>query len=128
MDDASIAPGVIFCLRAEGEAAIKSVEPGYPLSPYYLVHIGNDGVTMLPYTQAKQILDRLRRLCAGSDFPDTAARARFDKTTRNGENMAAAQKLLAAAVTSIIGKKEERAVASLFTSAELTRARENLRV
>ena len=114
-DDAILAPGTIFCLRAEGEAVIKSVEPGYPLAPYYLVHIGDDGATLLPYTRAKQILDRLRRLCAGSYFPDVAACARFDKTTRNGENMAATQKLLAAAVNSIVGKKEERAIASLFT-------------
>jgi len=68
----------------------------------------------LPFTQAKQLLDRLRRLCVGRDFPDAAACARFDKATRNGENMAAIQKLLAAAVTSVVGKKEERAVASLF--------------
>ena len=114
-DDIGLAPGIIFCLRAEGEAVIKSVEPGYPLSPYYLVHIGDDGAALLPYTRAKQILDRLRRLCVGSDFLDVTARARFDKTTRSGENMAATQKLLAAAVNSIVGKKEERAVASLFT-------------
>jgi hypothetical protein len=69
----------------------------------------------LPFTQAKQILDRLRRLCVGRDYPDAGACARFDKSTRNGENMAAIQKLLAAAVTSVVGKKEERAVASLFT-------------
>ncbi len=113
--DASIPPGVIFCLRAEGEAALKSVEPGYPLAPHYLVHVGDDGATLLPFTQAKQILDRLRRLCVGRDYPDAEACARFDKTTRNGENMVAAQRLLSAAVTSIVGKKEERAVASLFT-------------
>lgn len=107
-------PGVIFCLRAEGAAAVASVEPGYPLAPYYLVHVGEDGATLLPFTQAKQLLDRLRRLCVGRDFPDAAACARFDKATRNGENMAAIQKLLAAAVTSVVGKKEERAVASLF--------------
>ena len=69
----------------------------------------------MPFTQAKQILDRLRRLCVGRDYPDAGACARFDKSTRNGENMAAIQKLLAAAVTSVVGKKEERAVASLFT-------------
>ncbi len=114
MDDALIPPGVIFCLRAEGEAS-KSVEPGYPLAPHYLVHIGDDGTTLLSFTQAKQIFDRLRRLCVGRDFPDDGACARFDRTTRGGENMAAVQKLLAAAVTSIVGKKEERAVASLFT-------------
>jgi hypothetical protein len=113
--DASIPPGVIFCLRAEGEAALNSVEPGYPLAPHYLVHVGDDGAALLPFTQAKQILDRLRRLCVGRDRPDAEACARFDKTTRNGENMVAAQRLLSAAVTSIVGKKEERAVASLFT-------------
>ena len=113
--EAAIPPGVIFCLRAEGEAAIKSAEPGYPLSPHYLVHVGEDGATLLPFTQAKQILDRLRRLCVGRDYPDAGACVCFDKATRNGENMAAIQKLLAAAVTSVVGKKEERAVASLFT-------------
>ncbi len=113
--EASIPPGVIFCLRAEGEAAIKSAEPGYPLSPHYLVHVGEDGATLLPFTQAKQILDRLRNLCVGRDYPDSWACTRFDKSTRNGENMAAIQKLLAASVTSIVGKKVERAVASLFT-------------
>ncbi len=114
-DDAVPGPGAIFCLRAEGEAAFVSAEPGYPLAPYYLVYVGENGTTLLPYTQAKQILDRLRRLCIGKDLPDAAAHALFDRTTRNGENMAVTQKLLAAAVTSIAGKKEERAVASLFT-------------
>ena len=112
-DDTHIPPGVIFCLRAEGEAA-KLVEPGYPLAPHYLVHMGDDGTTLLSFSQAKQIFDRLRKLCVGRDFTDDGACARFDKATRNGENMAAVQKLLAAAVTSIVGKKEERAVASLF--------------
>lgn len=114
-DDAAIPPGVIFCLRAEGEAAVKSVEPGYPLAPHYLIHVGDDGATVLSFTQAKQILDRLRRLCVGRDYPDAEACTRFDKTTRGGENMAGAQRLLSAAVTSIVGKKEERAVASLFS-------------
>ena len=113
--EAAIPPGVIFCLRAEGEVAIKSTEPGYPLSPHYLVHLGEDGAALLPFTQAKQLLDRLRRLCVGRDYPDDRACTRFDKVTRNGENMAAMQKLLAAAVASIVGKQEERAVASLFT-------------
>ncbi|MEI6313747.1 MAG: ATP-dependent helicase, partial [Syntrophus sp. (in: bacteria)] len=113
--EAAMSPGIIFCLRAEGDAAVKSAEPGYPLSPHYLAHVGEDGATLLPFTQAKQILDRLRRLCVGRDYPDAGACTRFDKSTRNGENMAAIQKLLAAAVTSVVGKKEERAVASLFT-------------
>ncbi|MHB1678681.1 MAG: helicase-related protein [Sulfuriferula sp.] len=114
--DADVPPGVIFCLRAEGTAAIKAAEPGYPLSPHYLVHVGDDGAVLLPYTQAKRILDRLKRLALGRDLPDVAAANRFDKVTKQGEDMRHAQKLLAAAVASVVGKNEERAVASLFST------------
>jgi SNF2 family DNA or RNA helicase len=113
-DEAGITPGVIFCLRACGESASKSFEPGYPLAPHYLVHVNESGVTELGFTQAKQVLDRLRRLCAGRDLPDAEAVARFDKQTRGGEDMGSVQKLLAAAVASVAGKSQERAVASLF--------------
>jgi hypothetical protein len=113
--EAEIAPGIIFCLRAEGDAAKRGAEVGYPLGAQYLVHVGDDGTVLLPYTQAKQILDRLKRLCLGRDLPDVAASARFDKATKQGEDMRAAQRLLAAAVASIAGKNQERAVASLFT-------------
>lgn len=113
--DATIPPGVIFCLRAVGDAALKTIEPGYPLAPHYVVHVGNDGSVLLSFTQAKQALDRLKRLCIGRDLPDAEACASFDKVTRNGKDMTATQDLLATAVASIVGKKEERAVASLFS-------------
>lgn len=110
-----IPPGVVFCLRAVGEAAVKAIEPGYPLRPHYLVHVGSDGTVLLPYTQAKHVLDRLKKLSIGRDQPDADACKRFDRATRSGDDMSAAQKQLAAAVASITGKKEERAVASLFS-------------
>ena len=113
--DADIPPGIVFCLRAEGANAAKAIDPSYPLAPNYLVHLGVDGTTRLPYTQAKRILDRLKRLAHGRDLPDAAACARFDTQTRNGEDMQVAQQLLTAAIASIVGKSEERAVASLFT-------------
>jgi len=113
--ESAIPPGVIFCLRAVGEAALGLVEPGYPLAPHYIVHVGDDGAVLLPFTQAKQVLDRLKKLCIGRDLPDAMACARFDKTTRDGKDMSAVQDLLGKAVASIVGKKEERAVASLFT-------------
>jgi SNF2 family DNA or RNA helicase len=113
--EAGIPPGIVFCLRAEGEAAAKSFEPGYPLAPHYLVHVGDDGTVLLPFTQAKAVLDRLKRISVGRDLPDAEAYGRFDKATKQGEDMTHARKLLSAAVASVIGKKEERAVASLFT-------------
>ena len=113
--EAEIPPGIVFCLRAEGEAASRIPDAGYPLAPHYLVHVGDDGAVLLPYTQAKQILDPLKRTCLGRDLPDAGACARFDKATKDGEDMRHAQRLLAAAVASVVGKSEERAVASLFT-------------
>lgn len=115
LGETTIPSGVVFCLRAVGDAALNVVEPGYPLAPHYLVHIGDDGAVLLPFNQAKQVLDRLKKLCIGRDLPDAVACARFDKTTRDGKEMNAVQDLLAKAVASIVGKKEERAVASLFT-------------
>jgi len=113
--EAEIPPGIVFCLRAEGVAVAKVAESGYPLAPHYLVHVGDDGAVLLPYTQAKRILDRLKRLSLGRELPDASACARFDKSTRLGEDMSHAQRLLAASVASVVGKSEERAVASLFT-------------
>jgi hypothetical protein len=113
--EAAIAPGTIFCLRAEGAAAKRIPEAGYPLGAHYLVHVGEDGAVLLPYTQAKQILDRLKRLCLGRDLPDAGACARLDKATKQGEDMSQAQRQLAAAVASVVGKSEERALASLFS-------------
>ena len=113
--ETSIPPGVIFCLRAVGDSALKTIEPGYPLAPHYVVHVGDDGAVLLPFTQAKQTLDRLKRLCIGRDLPDAGATVSFDKSTKNGKDMSATQELLGKAVASIVGKKEERAVASLFS-------------
>jgi SNF2 family DNA or RNA helicase len=113
--EAGIPPGIVFCLRAEGEAAAKAFEPGYPLAPHYLVHVGDDGTVLLPFTQAKTILDSLKRISVGRELPDAEAYARFDKATKQGEDMGHTRKLLSAAVASVIGKKEERAVASLFS-------------
>lgn len=111
----TIPPGAIFCLRAVGEAAGRAAEPGYPLSPHFVVHVGEEGEVLLPYTQAKQVLDRLKKVSIGRDLPDAEACGRFDKTTRFGRDMESYHKLLSRAVTSIAGKSEERAVASLFT-------------
>ena len=112
--DTGIDPGIIFCLRAMGNAASKPFEVGYPLAPHYLVHVSNETAVLLPFTQAKTVLEYLKRLCVGRNLPDINACNDFDQSTKHGEDMIHAQKLLSAAVASIIGKKEERAVDSLF--------------
>ena len=114
-EEAELPAGILFCLRAEGNAALEAAEPGYPLAPYYLVHVGQDGAVRLPFVQTKQLLDRLKRLCVGRDLPDAGACERFDRATALGEDMREPQRLLAAAVGSIAGRTEERSIASLFS-------------
>ena len=80
------------------------------------MHVGDDGAVLLPYTQAKQVLDRLKRLCIGRDLPDAEACARFDKARRkDGEDMAPPRSCSPRQWPRSSGKKEERAVASLFS-------------
>lgn len=112
--DNAIPPGVIFCLRAEGDAA-QAADANYPLHPHYLVHVGENGDVLLAHTQAKQALDHLKKLCIGRDAPEVEACERFDTATRFGRDMKPYQKLLSRAVAAIVGKQEERAVASLFS-------------
>jgi len=111
-----IPPGIIYCLRAAGESAARVIDPSYPLSPHYLVHVSDEGAIALPFSQVQPCLSRLKRLCFGRDQPDAGACARFDKDTRQGEQMTVAQTLLSRAIASVVGKGEERAVASLFSA------------
>ena len=117
--DTDIAPGIIFCMRAVDEKGVvdnpNNLDSSYPLAPHYLTHVGTDGTVLVPYPQAKRILDQLKRLALGRNMPDTAAYAKFDKATQGGQNMRQPQQLLAAAIASVAGKSQERAAASLFS-------------
>lgn len=114
-DDDTFEPGIIFCLKAVGESAISGIEPGYPLAPFYLVYAGEDGSIILPFNRAKQVLDRLKKLCVPYQIPDRESCSSFDKVTKDGKDMTKPRELLSKAISSIIGKKEERAIASLFS-------------
>lgn len=114
-DASDVPPGVVFCLRCESQAAGATTAEGYPLAPHYLVHVGEDGTVLLSHTQAKKILDRLKRSCASRNATDSAAVDRLDRATKAGADMRTAQKQLAAAVAAILGRAEEKAVESLFS-------------
>jgi hypothetical protein len=110
----NIQPGIVFCLRAVGPDAAKA-DPHYPLMPHYLVHVGDTGSVVLPYSQPKPMLDMLKRLCFGHQLPDTAAIATFGHATAQGWDMTQVVAKLKAAIDSIRGKRDEKAIASLFT-------------
>ncbi len=114
--DLGLVPGMLFLLRAaEG---VKLPDNDYPLAPHFLVHVGEDGVTAIPYTQTKTLLDALKRACIGRDAADPAVVAAFEHATRGGEDMRAVCRQLAAAISSVGGRDgdaAQKALASLFT-------------
>ena len=113
-DKTRIPAGTIVCLRSDDQPP-GAVDPSYPLAPHYLLHIGPDGTVLLSFTQAKAVLDRLRRIANGQIVVDAEAWKTFDRATRQGQDMAAIQRQIAAATQAVAGKSEERAAASLFT-------------
>lgn len=110
--DEALDPGAIFCLWSEN-ARIGS-DPTYALAPYYLVYVSDAGEVRLNFTNAKQILDLLKKVTLGKTAPDDDDCARFSALTRDGADMAHYQGLLARAVAAITGKAEEKGVESLF--------------
>ena len=109
----TIEPGAIFCLKAEGEG-LSAPDASYPLHPYYLAQVRQDGTVVLGYAQARQILDRLKAICQDGEAIDSTALSRLERSTKGFADMTAIRKLLAAALSSISGKREERSTASLF--------------
>jgi len=107
----TVGSGVIFCLRLLND---KIHTPNYALDPYYLVFVTDEGEVQYAYTQAKKILDIYKKLCKGEKAAIEEAVALFAQQTKEGKEMQHYRSLFAEAVQSIIGKKEERGVASLF--------------
>ena len=107
----TIGAGVIFCLKLLND---KIHTANYALDPYYLVFVSHEGEVQYAYSQAKKILDIYKKLCKGEKDAIEDAVALFHNETKHGKEMQHYQALFAEAVQSIIGKKEESGVASLF--------------
>ncbi len=108
-----VEPGVIFCLKNIGKPVAE--EEGYALAPYYLTYVTNEGEVKYTFTQSKKILDVMKKQGLGKSRPDTDAVARMNEVTKDGKDMSHYRSLLETAVSSIIGKSEEKGVESLFS-------------
>lgn len=106
-----IGSGTIYCLRYLGEAE----QSHYSLEPYYLVYVGEDGEVKLGYSHAKGILDIYKKLCLGNRGVMQEAVELFEKQTNNYHDMSHFTDGLQTAIESIIGKKEESGMDSLFS-------------
>ncbi|MDK9694714.1 MAG: hypothetical protein OEL19_10820, partial [Sulfurimonas sp.] len=107
-----IEKGVVFC--------VKSLKPqtgadGFSLEPYYLVHVDKNNEIRTAFSSAKLILDMYKNLCLGKDEAIKELVAQFEKKTNNYSDMQHYQTGLKVAIESIIGKKEESGMNSLFS-------------
>lgn len=114
-----IGPGVIFCLRLEGQRSgepdAKPVHSGSinPLHPYFLVYVLDDGNVRFGFAQPKQILDIYRILCSGKTAAYGQLCNLFDQETNHGSDMKTYDAQLKKAVDSIAITFRKRAAAGL---------------
>ena len=113
-----IKPGVIFTLKQVNHKA--KPEESNSLYPYYMVYVYDDGTVRYNYIHTKKILDFYRKLCSGKKEVLTDIVELFNYETNDGKNMEKYSSLLEDAIDNIIGKKEEKGVASLFTKGGTT--------
>ncbi|MGW3657096.1 helicase-related protein [Streptomyces sp. NPDC005151] len=112
--DEELAPGAVFLLRVRDDAFTFS--KAYPLAPYVLAYVTDDGRLAHTIEEPKLALDVLRHHCLGSTEPDASVLEEFDKATRSGKSMKHYRDLLDVAVRAASGKAAENMVASLFSS------------
>ncbi|SIO89476.1 helicase-related protein [Nocardiopsis sp. JB363] len=114
LTDDGLSPGAVFLLHVRDDAFTFS--KAYPLAPYVLAYVTDDGELAHPIEEPKMALDVLRRHCHGSTEPESTVLADFTKATRSGKSMQHYRDLLDAAIRAASGKAEESMVASLFSA------------
>lgn len=112
-DIASVSPGVIFCLKQKGDTSGN--EAVNPLQPHFLVYVRDDGEVRYTFTQAKQILDIFRALCAEESRAHEDLCRLFDAETEDGKDMTRYTELLNKAVASITHTFRKRNAGNLLS-------------
>ncbi len=110
---ADLDPGVIFLLRQV--TGTTETRERNPLSPYYLVYIGEEGEVKFSYIKSKKVMDYYKKLCVGKDTVIENLVKEFNNETNDGKDMEKYSSLLVDAIEDILGKKQETGVKSLFT-------------
>ncbi|PWC05239.1 helicase-related protein [Agromyces badenianii] len=110
-----LTPGAVFLLHVRDDAF--GFTGAYPLAPYVLAYVSDDGSLAHSIEEPKLALDVLRRHSLDRTETDAAALADFEKATRQGRNMKHYQGLLGAAVRAASGQAEQKLAASIFSSA-----------
>ncbi len=104
--------GVIFVLRNVNNSV--NIDNKNRIHPFYMVYISSDGDVICDYLNPKKLLDQIRLLCREKSEPIKELCTKFNRETDDGKNMAEMSELLSMAIESIISKKAESDIDSLF--------------
>jgi len=119
----TVKPGVIFTLKHV--KGFKQSKEQNALFPHYMLYVKEDGPVELNYLHAKKILDYYKKLCSGKRELFMELIEDFNKETNDGRDMSKFSELLKSSIESILGKKEEEGVASLFNKGSTSHVRNN---
>lgn len=108
----TIKPGVIFTLKQIN--AVAKTEESNSLHPYYMVYVYDNGEVKYNFLRTKSILDFYKKLCSGKNEVLAELVQEFNSETNDGKDMGKYSSLLESAIDNLIGKKEEKGMASLF--------------
>lgn len=106
--------GVVFILKNINNSV--NIDNQNRIHPFYMVYIGIDGDVICDYLNPKKMLDEIRLLCRGKKEPVKELCQRFNEETNEGRDMTEMSKLLSEAINSIIDRKEESDIDSLFSA------------
>lgn len=107
-------PGVIFCLRRNGQAAREDEAASVNgLEPFFLVYVRDDGSILHGFGSPKSILDSMRALCLGRTEPFESLCNAFDDETERGRDVNRYTELALAAVDSIAASYAAKALGAL---------------
>ena len=111
-------PGVIFILKNRNNA----VNIGHQnlLHPFYMVYLSDSGDTIINHLAPKRLLDIMRSACKGKHEPILDLCHQFNAETQDGKKMSHYSDLLQKAVGTIVEKKEQGDLESLFSFGETT--------
>lgn len=108
-----IRAGAFFCLRSHSNAPVSA---DYPLAPYYLVLVEEDGTVHEDYKHVKLCLDLLKKAVWGHEEVTPAHVRKLNANTKNGADMSQYVRLLTSAVNAVMGRENESRGASIFTT------------
>lgn len=104
--------GTIFCFKHHSDTSKPNNESS--LYPYYIMYMTESGEVHFGNKNAREALKEFRRLCYEKRVPIAELFNKFNKETRNAENISKYSSLLNKAIQAIQGEEDKNAQISIF--------------